>query len=77
LRLTPDTLGDAPVLDVLRVPGGFGVDVPMEDAELVAWVRRQAAGARSLFSVCTGALLCDAAGLLRGAGRRPIGRRFI
>ena len=30
------------------------------------WIARQAAGARSVFSVCTGALLCGAAGLLRG-----------
>jgi cyclohexyl-isocyanide hydratase len=38
----------------------------MEDAEVLGWIRRQAAGARSVFSVCTGALLCGAAGLLRG-----------
>src|SRR6202023_2077686 len=38
----------------------------MEDAEVLAWIRQQAAGARSVFSVCTGALLCGAAGLLRG-----------
>ena len=38
----------------------------MEDAEVLAWIRQQAAGARSVFSVCTGALLCGAAGLLKG-----------
>jgi cyclohexyl-isocyanide hydratase len=32
----------------------------------LAWIKRQATGARSLFSVCTGALLCGAAGLLNG-----------
>lgn len=37
----------------------------MEDAEVLAWIRQQAAGAR-IFSVCTGALLCGAAGLLKG-----------
>jgi cyclohexyl-isocyanide hydratase len=67
LRLTPDAaLADAPKLDVLHVPGGFGQEALMEDAELLAWLRRQAATARSVFSVCTGALLCGAAGLLRG-----------
>src|SRR5271170_4271299 len=67
LRLTPDAaLSDAPQLDVLHVPGGFGQEALMEDAEVLAWIGRQAAGARSVFSVCTGALLCGAAGLLRG-----------
>lgn len=67
LRLTPDAaLADAPPLDVLHVPGGFGQEALMEDAELLAWLRRQAATARSVFSVCTGALLCGAAGLLHG-----------
>ena len=67
LRLTPDAaLADAPQLDVLHVPGGFGQEALMEDEEVLAWVRRQAAGAHSVFSVCTGALICGAAGLLRG-----------
>ncbi|WP_245321176.1 DJ-1/PfpI family protein [Bradyrhizobium sp. NAS96.2] len=67
LRLTPDaTLADAPPLDVLHVPGGFGQEALMEDEEVLRWIREQAAGACSLFSVCTGALLCGAAGLLKG-----------
>jgi len=67
LRLTPDAaLADAPALDVLHVPGGFGQEALMEDAEVLAWIRQQAAGACSIFSVCTGALLCGAAGLLKG-----------
>jgi cyclohexyl-isocyanide hydratase len=67
LRLTPDAaLADAPQLDVLHLPGGFGQEAIMEDAEVLAWIRQQAAGARSIFSVCTGALLCGAAGLLSG-----------
>jgi cyclohexyl-isocyanide hydratase len=48
------------------VPGGFGQETLMEDEEVLDWIRQQAAGARSIFSVCTGALLCGAAGLLRG-----------
>lgn len=67
LRLTPDaTLADAPALDVLHVPGGFGQEALMDDAEVLAWIRQQATGACRIFSVCTGALLCGAAGLLKG-----------
>ena len=67
LQLTPDaTLADAPQLDVLHIPGGFGQEALMEDDEVLGWIKRQAAGARSILSVCTGALLCGAAGLLRG-----------
>jgi cyclohexyl-isocyanide hydratase len=67
LQLTPDaTLADAPPLDVLHVPGGFGQEALMEDTEVLDWIRQQAAGAGSIFSVCTGALLCGAAGLLKG-----------
>jgi cyclohexyl-isocyanide hydratase len=66
LRLMPDaSLADAPQLDVLHVPGGFGQEALMEDEEVLGWIRRQAAGARSIFSVCTGALLCGGAGLLK------------
>jgi len=67
LRLTPDAaLADAPQLDVLHVPGGFGQEALMEDEDLLAWIRRQATGAHSVFSVCTGTLLCGAGGLLKG-----------
>ena len=67
LRLTPDVAwADAPQLDVLHVPGGFGQEALMEDEDLLAWISEQAAGAYSIFSVCTGALLCGAAGLLKG-----------
>lgn len=67
LWLMPDaSLADAPPLDVLHVPGGFGQEALMEDTEVLGWIRQQAAGACHIFSVCTGALLCGAAGLLRG-----------
>lgn len=67
LRLCPDAVcAEAPQLDVLHVPGGQGQEALMEDEELLAWIRTQAAGARCVFSVCTGALICGAAGLLKG-----------
>jgi cyclohexyl-isocyanide hydratase len=67
LLLTPDaTLSEAPKLDVLHVPGGFGQEALMDDEEVLSWLRQQAAGALCVLSVCTGALLCGAAGLLKG-----------
>jgi cyclohexyl-isocyanide hydratase len=67
LRLTPDAaLTQAPNLDVLHVPGGFGQEALMDDEEVLSWVKRQADGAMCVFSVCTGALICGAAGLLKG-----------
>jgi cyclohexyl-isocyanide hydratase len=67
LRLTPDAaLADAPPLDVLHVPGGRGQEAVMDDDAVLSWIQQQAAGACSIFSVCTGALICGAAGLLKG-----------
>lgn len=67
LRLLPDaTLAEAPQLDVLHVPGGYGQEALMHDQATLEWVRRQAGGARYVLSVCTGALICGAAGLLQG-----------
>lgn len=57
---------DCPQADILCVPGGFGVDDAMNDARLIAFVKRQAAGARYVTSVCTGAFILGAAGLLKG-----------
>ncbi len=40
LRLMPDALlADAPKLDVLHVPGGFGQEALMEDEEVLGWIR--------------------------------------
>jgi cyclohexyl-isocyanide hydratase len=67
LRITPDaTLAQAPQLDILHVPGGPGQEALMEDEEVLDWLRRQAAGAKKVLSVCTGALIFGAAGLIRG-----------
>ncbi len=51
---------------LLCVPGGFGTIDAMEDAEYLAQIRRLAASAQYVTSVCTGSLLLGAAGLLRG-----------
>jgi cyclohexyl-isocyanide hydratase len=67
LTLTPTmTFADCPQLDVICVPGGFGTDDMVNDEEMLAFLRRQAAGAKYITSVCTGSLVLGAAGLLRG-----------
>jgi len=67
LILTPEkTLAESPPLDVLLVPGGGGVNAVMEDEAVLTFVRQQAARAKIVFSVCTGALVLGAAGLLIG-----------
>ena len=67
LMLTPTvTLEDCPQLDVICIPGGGGVNALLTDGEVLDFVRRQAAGARFVTSVCTGSLVLGMAGLLRG-----------
>lgn len=57
---------DATQPDILCIPGGFGVNDAIDDAEALGWVRRMANGAQWVTSVCTGSLLLGAAGLLHG-----------
>jgi transcriptional regulator GlxA family with amidase domain len=51
-------------VDTLVVAGGQGVMQAAEDARLVDWLRARASTARRTASVCTGAFLLAAAGLL-------------
>jgi transcriptional regulator GlxA family with amidase domain len=51
---------------LICVPGGFGTIEAMEDQELLTQLRRLANTARYVTSVCTGALVLGAAGLLKG-----------
>lgn len=53
-------------LDTLVVAGGAGVEAAITDPVLVDWVRERAKQARRVASVCTGAFLLAAAGLLDG-----------
>ena len=57
---------DAPRIDLLVVPGGFGTRRLLQDEETLDWIRRTAAAARQVTSVCTGSLLLARAGLLEG-----------
>jgi len=60
------TFSECPALDVICVPGGGGVNALLQDAEVLAFLRAQAARARYVTSVCTGSLVLGAAGLLKG-----------
>jgi cyclohexyl-isocyanide hydratase len=60
------TLADCPQLDLVMVPGGPGQQDLMEDAAVLEFLRKQAAGAKYVTSVCTGSLVLGAAGLLKG-----------
>jgi cyclohexyl-isocyanide hydratase len=64
--LPTTTFAECPQVDMICVPGGFGVVAAMKDPETVEFVRQQAAGARYVTSVCTGAFILGAAGLLKG-----------
>jgi len=67
LRILPDvSIEHAPKLDVLLVPGGYGQEGLMHDEEILGFIREQSRHACYIFSVCTGALLCGAVGLLEG-----------
>jgi cyclohexyl-isocyanide hydratase len=67
LALVPTiTFADCPALDLICVPGGFGVEAAMADPVVIGFVRTQAKGARYITSVCTGAFVLGTAGLLVG-----------
>ncbi|MGH7622579.1 MAG: DJ-1/PfpI family protein [Gemmatimonadaceae bacterium] len=67
LTIAPDaTFDDAPAMDLVCVPGGWGVNALLEDAALLDFLRERAAHARFMTSVCSGSLLLGAAGLLHG-----------
>ncbi|MFN2615980.1 MAG: GlxA family transcriptional regulator [Thermoleophilaceae bacterium] len=68
LRLVPDrALDDSRGrIDTLIVAGGAGMPAALEDTTLVPWLRRATARSRRVASVCNGAFLLAAAGLLDG-----------
>src|SRR5215469_13164625 len=59
------TFNSCPTLDLVLVPGGPGINPLLEDAEVLAFLRRAAAEARYVVAVCTGSLVLGAAGQLR------------
>ncbi|MVU76329.1 DJ-1/PfpI family protein [Nocardia sp. ET3-3] len=66
LKVTPDhSFDSAPAMDVLVFPGGQGTRPMVHDAEMLDWVRAQRDQVPLITSVCTGALVLAAAGLLK------------
>jgi transcriptional regulator GlxA family with amidase domain len=66
LTLTPHyAAADAPAPEVLVYPGGIGTRALMRDDAHLEWLRVQASHTAVVASVCTGALVLAAAGLLR------------
>lgn len=66
-QIVPTTgFADCPPLTVLCVPGGFGIGEQLTDEVTLDFLRRQGAGAKYVTSVCNGALVLGAAGLLQG-----------
>ncbi|MCC9604860.1 DJ-1/PfpI family protein [Blastopirellula sp. JC732] len=67
LGLLPDaTFDEVGPIDLLLVPGGPGQEELMEDEEVLKFLRKRATKAKCVFSVCTGSIVCGAAGLLKG-----------
>jgi transcriptional regulator GlxA family with amidase domain len=67
LRVIPDyTLTDCPPLDILIVPGGWGVRQEIHNESLIAWLAERGRQVETLASVCTGAMLLGRAELLEG-----------
>ena len=64
--LPTTTFEECPPLNVLCVPGGFGIAEQLTDAGTLDFLRRQGAQADYVTSVCNGALVLGAAGLLQG-----------
>ena len=67
LRVVPHfSFANAPRIDLLLVPGGYGTRPLLQDGETLEWIRRTAGQARQVTSVCTGSLLLAKIGLLEG-----------
>jgi cyclohexyl-isocyanide hydratase len=90
--LPTTTLAECPPLDVVCIPGGPGQIELMDDPEVIAFVRTMGGSAKYVTSVCTGALVLGAAGLLDGYeaathwmsadqlplfGAKPVAKRIV
>ncbi len=65
--VSPDySFEDAPAVDILLVPGGFGTVTQLENRTMLAFLQGAAATAKIVCSVCSGSVLLARAGLLDG-----------
>jgi len=60
------TFAEVPTADLICVPGGIGVAKVIDHEPALDWVRQVGSEAQWVTSVCTGALILGAAGLLKG-----------
>src|SRR6266498_621115 len=51
--------------DILIIPGGFGIDSLLTNEEIISWIRNAHISSKWIVSVCSGALLLGAAGILK------------
>ncbi len=67
LQVSPyHTYANAPQADILIVPGGLGARHERRNPATIEFIKHQAQSAELVISICTGALLLGAAGLLSG-----------
>jgi transcriptional regulator GlxA family with amidase domain len=67
LRVIPDySFQKCPKLEAILIPGGIGTRSEMKNTETLEFVKRTASSCELVLSVCTGALVLAAAGLLNG-----------
>lgn len=60
------TFGNHPPIDVLIIPGGFGVRKQIDNQKLTEWITCEAKKVELITSVCTGSILLGKAGVLNG-----------
>lgn len=63
--LPTSSFADCPQADIICIPGGHGVRQAIGDQAIIDFVREQSRNATWVTSVCTGAFILGAAGLLR------------
>lgn len=67
MKVIPDQVfASCPRLDILVVPGGIGVYDELKNPAMLDWLRLRAEEVETLTSVCTGAMLLGALGVLDG-----------
>ncbi|MGA2171856.1 MAG: DJ-1/PfpI family protein [Sedimentisphaerales bacterium] len=60
------SLEDVPTPDVVLIPGGKGIKALLGDTKVIGWVRSAHENSKWTASVCTGAIVLGAAGILKG-----------
>ncbi len=67
MKVIPDhTFDSCPPLDILVVPGGYGIRAQIDNPVIKDWLCQRASEVETLTSVCTGSMLLGFSGLLDG-----------